>query len=91
VFDIDNDGDVDIVDGDLMVLERVGILYGDVNGDGLADGSDFLFWQRNLGKTTGKWIDGDMTFDGKTDSKDLDAWKRNFGKRAESRGASTEL
>ncbi len=82
VFDIDNDGDVDMTDGDLMVLERVGIVYGDINGDGFDDGSDFLFWQRNLGKTTGKWIDGDMTFDGKTDGNDLEVWKRNYGTQA---------
>jgi Trypsin len=80
IFDIDNDGDIDLDDADMLVFERFQKLYGDVDLDGDADGGDFLFWQRNLGKTTGKWSDGDMNFDGKTDAADLRVWERNFGK-----------
>lgn len=85
VFDLDNDGDVDLDDGDIMVLDRVGILYGDIDANGVVDGADFLAWQRGTGKTTGRWSDGDSNFDGVTDGLDLDSWKRNYGDSADAR------
>jgi hypothetical protein len=89
IYDIDNDGDVDHSDGDRMVFDRVNILYGDIDGNGRTDGSDFLLWQRLFGKTTGKWTDGDMNFDGKTDGADLNIWKQNYGANASEIAAST--
>ncbi len=50
--DFDYDGDVDA--GDLTVLQAAygqtgAALDADANGDGAADGADFLIWQRQLG------------------------------------------
>lgn len=50
----------------------------DVDGD--VDGSDFLAWQRNVGKTSGAAIeDGDANHDGAVNGSDLEIWTGQFG------------
>jgi hypothetical protein len=53
---------------------------GDFDGDADVDGSDFLSWQRNLGRATGATRQqGDSDGDGDVDAADLGAWKTYFG------------
>jgi CSLREA domain-containing protein len=53
-----------------------GALSGDFNLDGRVDGSDFLAWQRGLGRTGVVTIrHGDATADGDVDANDLAVWK----------------
>jgi hypothetical protein len=52
----------------------------DFDQDDDVDGSDFLTWQRNLGKTTGALqADGSANGDGKVDGLDLSVWLQHFG------------
>jgi hypothetical protein len=52
----------------------------DFNGDRLVDGSDFLAWQRGLGKGSGaQKSSGDADNDGDVDAADLGPWKASFG------------
>ena len=50
---------------------------GDFNGDGVTDGSDLLWWQRDAGRTLD--IVADANGDGLVDAADLAIWRRNFG------------
>ena len=53
---------------------------GDFNGDGVTDGSDFLVWQRTLGRQAefkGSGADGDES--GEVDAGDLVVWQDNYG------------
>jgi hypothetical protein len=53
---------------------------GDYQGDGVADGADFLVWQRLLGTSAtpaGSGADGDSS--GAVDAGDLAIWQTNFG------------
>ncbi|MCA9261259.1 MAG: PEP-CTERM sorting domain-containing protein [Planctomycetales bacterium] len=53
---------------------------GDFDGDGTADGGDFLAWQRNFGATSGAaQADGDGDGDGSVNSVDLALWNAQFG------------
>ena len=52
---------------------------GDCTGDGVSDGSDFLFWQRNFGKT-GSNLPCDLDNNGVIDGADLTIWRNSFGK-----------
>jgi hypothetical protein len=60
-------------------------LPGDFDGDGDADGGDFLLWQRELGQTglyplATRQADGNA--DGVVDEADLELWKRQVAKQA---------
>ena len=50
---------------------------GDFNGDGLTDGNDLLWWQRDAGHTLDTVADANG--DGRVDAADLAIWRRNFG------------
>ncbi|HEX6963436.1 MAG TPA: PQQ-dependent sugar dehydrogenase, partial [Lacipirellula sp.] len=53
---------------------------GDFDEDGVADGNDFLAWQRNLGTTAHATLAiGDSDGDGAVAVGDLGAWKDGFG------------
>ena len=56
------------------------LMPGDADGDGDADGADFLAWQLGFGTTHGARL-GDGNFDGDedTDGDDLAIWQVNFG------------
>ncbi|WP_172991962.1 choice-of-anchor Q domain-containing protein [Lacipirellula parvula] len=59
-------------------------LPADFTDDGKVDGSDFLTWQRNFGKTSGATkSQGDANNDGQVNSTDLTIWKTGFGSVAE--------
>ncbi len=60
------------------IVSVAGILDGDADRDGKVDGTDFLTWQRNLGKS-GDWSDGDFNGNGLVDSADLALWESQFG------------
>ena len=50
---------------------------GDFNQDGVADGADFLAWQRGFGRE-GQLEDGDADWDDEIDGDDLAIWQRQF-------------
>jgi CSLREA domain-containing protein len=53
-----------------------GALSGDFTLDGRVDGTDFLVWQRGLGRASGATIrQGDATADGDVDAHDLAVWR----------------
>jgi hypothetical protein len=58
-------------------------LDADFNGDGDADGADFLQWQRGNGTATGATkAQGDADGDGAIDGVDLTIWRGEFGDSA---------
>jgi hypothetical protein len=57
-----------------------GLFLGDFNADGLADGGDFLTWQRTLGSTTS--LAADANLNGVVDTGDLDVLRGNYGRSA---------
>jgi hypothetical protein len=58
-------------------------LSADFDGDGDADGADFLIWQRGQGIASGATkAQGDATGDGAVNNLDLVAWKSQFGAAA---------
>lgn len=65
----------------LMIVNAEAITpTADFNFDDRVDGSDFLIWQRNLGKATAAVPrDGDATRDGKVSYQDLWTWKKYYG------------
>ena len=64
-------------------------LPADFNGNGAVDGSDFLTWQRNFGKTGAIKADGDANGDGNVNSTDLAAWRSGYGSVAAAAAASS--
>jgi hypothetical protein len=64
-------------------------LPADFNGNGTVDGSDFLAWQCNFGKTGAIKADGDANGDGNVNGTDLTAWKAGYGSVAASAAASS--
>ncbi len=64
-------------------------LPADFNGNGMVDGSDFLAWQRNFGKTGAIKADGDANGDGNVNATDLTAWKAGYGSVAAVAAASS--
>lgn len=63
---------------DLGAFER-GAVSGDFNGDGRVDGSDFLAWQRGLGKSSPTPAMGDANLDQTVDAADLGILQSQFG------------
>jgi prepilin-type N-terminal cleavage/methylation domain-containing protein/prepilin-type processing-associated H-X9-DG protein len=62
-------------------LEDSAAFPGDYNGDGVADGADFLVWQLAMGANVdppGSGADGDR--DGAVTASDLTVWRGGFGK-----------
>jgi hypothetical protein len=59
---------------------------GDFDGDGAVSGSDFLTWQRGLGKAGASFADGDADGDGAVTANDLGAWRDAFGGGVEASG-----
>src|SRR5262249_47863414 len=51
----------------------------DFNGDGVADGADFLLWQQGLGLPAALKGDGDANNDQVVDAADLAIWEAQFG------------
>jgi hypothetical protein len=52
---------------------------GDFNVDGIADGADFLAWQRGFGAANPTLADGDSDQNGVVDIDDLVMWSSQFG------------
>lgn len=50
----------------------------DATLDGVADGADFLAWQRGFGMTNPSLTHGDFTGDGVVDALDLQVWRNTF-------------
>jgi autotransporter-associated beta strand protein len=58
-------------------------LYGDLNLDGVVNGTDFGLLASNFGQTTtGGWVRGDLNFDGVVNGTDFGLLASNFGKSA---------
>ncbi len=65
-------------DGDDILYADDPVVKSDYNNDRISDGSDFLAWQRNFGKT-GLNVVGDANNDGVVNGNDLNRWKNDFG------------
>jgi hypothetical protein len=64
----------------LSATVQAGSPTGDFDQDGVADGRDFLAWQRGVGLTSGATLgDGDGDYDRSVDSDDLMLWQNQFG------------
>ncbi|MBA3480197.1 MAG: hypothetical protein H0T51_00145, partial [Pirellulales bacterium] len=61
-------------------FQVIGTASADFDGDGDADGADFLAWQRGLGilSPDGTKTDGDADNDGDVDGDDLAVWRNQF-------------
>ena len=59
------------------------ILYGDFNGDGIVDASDYTIWEQNLGKDSSV-LNGNGTGASVVVQADYELWKANFGKTLQS-------
>jgi hypothetical protein len=87
-----SEGPVSLLDdrlspGDVIPLN--GANTGDFDGDSDADGSDFLTWQRNLGRSgTGTRALGDANGDTNVNATDLAFWRRQFGETLGGAGKS---
>jgi fibronectin-binding autotransporter adhesin len=64
-------------------------LYGDINLDGLVNGTDFGILASHFGKNEIGWDKGDMNYDGNVNGSDFALLAENFGKNAT--GASVLL
>ena len=60
-------------------VSAAGLIDGDANRDGGADGADFLAWQRGVGKISPDWSDGNFNADATTDADDLALWESGYG------------
>jgi hypothetical protein len=68
------------VEGSVEFVTLEPSLLGDFDGDGDADGSDFLSWQRGFGIASGALRpQGDANGDGSVTSGDLAIWAGDFG------------
>jgi hypothetical protein len=67
-----------ITDADLVRSEIPPQTSGDTSGEGVVDGTDFLLWQRNLGRVNAAPTDGDANGDGAVDGFDLAVWTLMF-------------
>lgn len=86
LFEFSNDG-LPNEPPQLITLSGFGrvSLSGDLDGDNAVDGTDFLIWQRGMGRGPNATLeDGDANLDGVVDGADLALWKANFGSFAPS-------
>jgi hypothetical protein len=60
-------------------IELGWMLYGDLNGDGQVDGTDFGILVHNFGLTGTQWDQGDFNYDGQTDGTDFGMLVHSFG------------
>jgi hypothetical protein len=61
---------------------------GDFDGNGVTDGRDFLWWQRDAGATLDQIADANG--DGRVDAVDLAIWRSNFGDVARAAAGSSQ-
>ncbi|MBL9162010.1 MAG: hypothetical protein JNL18_04625 [Planctomycetaceae bacterium] len=62
---------------------------GDFDGNGTTDGNDYLWWQRDAGRTLDQIADANG--DGRVDAIDLAIWRSNFGAVSSAGGGATQL
>ena len=62
---------------------------GDFDGNGITDGRDFLWWQRDAGTTLD--LIADANGDGRVDAVDLAIWRSNFGGVSSNVAESSQL
>jgi autotransporter-associated beta strand protein len=71
-------------------IEVAYALYGDINQDGVVNGSDFAILASHFGQSvTGGWEDGDFNYDGTVNGSDFAKLAGNFGDSAS--GAAVTL
>ncbi len=81
-FDLNEDGDVNLLDRDAWLAEAGEIqlgsgksyLVGDANLDGSVDGLDFNAWNDHKFSESGGWCGADFNADGATDGQDFALW-----------------
>ncbi|RIK80510.1 MAG: hypothetical protein DCC67_09305 [Planctomycetota bacterium] len=86
----------EVEDYELTVVPPVGSVVAgipaDFNQNGQVEGSDFLSWQRNFGRTTQlSQAAGNANGDGAVNAADLLLWKQQFGTATQSSSASAAL
>ena len=64
------------------LLERLGLLQGDLDGSGTVDFEDFLIFSLNFGQALGQYTAGDIDSDGSVSFPDFLILSRNFGQAA---------
>jgi hypothetical protein len=64
-------------------IEIAYTLYGDLNLDGVVNGTDFGIMAANFGQSVNGWDQGDMNYDGTVNGTDFALLAQNFGKSAD--------
>jgi hypothetical protein len=77
--DLNVDGVVNIEDVKTLITKDFRTVAGDFNLDGQVDGSDYVVWRKNFGRTGANFLQGDATFDGTIGNDDLALWRAGFG------------
>ena len=94
-LDCNSDGIVDVNDMncacgsglDNDILDAIGSLPGDINGNGIVGFADFLNFSQNFGQA-GKYTDGDFNCDGMVDFGDFLIMSENYGQSGVNNGPS---
>jgi hypothetical protein len=87
-MDLNVDGVVNIEDVKTLITKDFRTVPGDFNLDGQVDGSDYVVWRKNFGRTGANFLQGDATFDGTIGNDDLAVWRANFGFVRQALGSS---
>ena len=56
----------------------VGLREGDFNGDGVADGLDYIVWSNHYRAVAMRWGNGDLTGDRAVNGLDYTVWSSNY-------------
>ena len=96
IFDVTNDGHVDLADRDqwLALAGAMNLpsgnpyLLGDANLDGVVDVQDFNVWNSNRFTPVAAWTSGDFSADGVVDVQDFNIWNGNRFQSANGRANS---
>jgi len=78
-FDLDGDGDADEDDMDVLIHDILNTEYGDINLDGLVDGTDLAILKTNFASQGVGWSGGDLNGSGLVDVTDLSILAKYFG------------
>ena len=73
-YDMDEDGDVDVLDRAIFLDSQLEVYPGDANLDHVVDVSDFLIWNANKFTYATRWDQGDFDGNGVVDVSDYNAW-----------------
>lgn len=81
-FDVDENGTVDIADGQFWVEQLADTKLGDANLDRRVDAEDLSIWEANHFQLNTGWATADFNGDGNTDVSDFNLWNDHRGSSA---------